>query len=190
MSKNDPYTYTDRCVERLMEIYSQHKNLVIAVDFDDTVYDTHENEFEFERVIGCLKKCNELELDIVMFTASTKDRFPFIWSYMEDTLKVFIQGINKNVIPDFPYGNDGKIFYNILLDDRAGLGQSIEILEETLTKIEESYDEDGMMLNNFRELLNASEPYLQRKKMTPKAECNKLNEVWNKCSKYLNRKNL
>lgn len=183
----DPYFYDKRCVDRLMTIYKQHKNLVIAVDFDDTVYDTHENGFIFPRMIGVLKKCNELELDIVMFTASTKDRFPFIKNYMETELGIEIKGINENIIPDFPYGNDGKIFYNILLDDRAGLGQSINILKTALLDIEEIYNNEDHNAEFLQELLDASRPYLKRKKMTPRAECDKLNKIWNKCYKYLTK---
>lgn len=34
-----------------------------------------------------------------------------------------------------PFGNHGKMYYNILLDDRAGLGQSLDILSQTLENL-------------------------------------------------------
>jgi len=34
----------------------------------------------------------------------------------------------------------------------------------------------------LQELMDASAPYLKRKKMTPRHECNELNRVWAKCN--------
>ena len=48
---------------------------------------------------------------------------------------IVLDSINKNPIP-MPYGNHGKIYYNILLDDRAGLGQAYDTLTELLKMIE------------------------------------------------------
>mgnify|MGYP001594777068 CR=1 FL=1 len=41
----------------------------------------------------------------------------------------------------------------------------------------------------LRELMDACSPYLKRKKMTPRHECNKLNRVWAKCAKHLEKPN-
>jgi hypothetical protein len=63
------------------------------------------------------------------------DRFVFIQEYCKE-IGVEIDCINTNPIP-LKYGNNGcKIFYNILLDDRAGLGQALETLEVLLNKID------------------------------------------------------
>lgn len=44
-----------------------------------------------------------------------------------------IEGININYLPQFK--NSGKIYYNILLDDRAGLETSYNILHKLLNYI-------------------------------------------------------
>lgn len=41
----------------------------------------------------------------------------------------------------------------------------------------------------LRELMDASAPYLRRKKMTPRHECNALNDVWKKCDEHLKNQN-
>ena len=41
----------------------------------------------------------------------------------------------------------------------------------------------------LQELMDASAPYLQRKKMTPRHQCNALNEVWAKCAEKLEKPN-
>jgi hypothetical protein len=38
----------------------------------------------------------------------------------------------------------------------------------------------------LQELMNATAPYLRRKKMTPRHECKELNRVWAKCDAKLN----
>jgi hypothetical protein len=47
---------------------------------------------------------------------------------------ITIASINENPI-DLPFGNNGKIYYNILLDDRAGLGQALDTLNKTIELI-------------------------------------------------------
>lgn len=41
----------------------------------------------------------------------------------------------------------------------------------------------------LRELMDACSPYLKRKKMTPRPECNELNRVWEKCAEHLEKPN-
>ena len=41
----------------------------------------------------------------------------------------------------------------------------------------------------LRELMDACSPYLRRKKMTPRHECNALNDVWAKCAEHLEKQN-
>jgi len=42
----------------------------------------------------------------------------------------------------------------------------------------------------LQELMDACSPYLRRKKMTPRHECNALNEVWAKCAEHLEKQNV
>ena len=41
----------------------------------------------------------------------------------------------------------------------------------------------------LRKLMNASAPYLRRKKMTPRHQCKALNDVWAKCAEHLKKQN-
>ena len=129
----DPYFDEDLCVERLMEMYHKHKSLVIACDFDDTLFDFHKKGFTYPKVIDIIKECQELDFYIVIFTASAKSRHQFILDHCA-TLGIKPHKINENAFPS-PFGNEGKIFYNLLLDDRAGIGEAYRILRKTLDKI-------------------------------------------------------
>lgn len=131
MKYTHPFTYSTQCADRLYQQWLQHPSLIIAVDFDDTVK-PYKGEYDTSEVINILKECQDLGFRIVIFTASEKERFPEIEEYMVSK-GIKIEGINKNLLEDI--GNDGKIYYNLLLCDRAGLGQGLEILKILLTKI-------------------------------------------------------
>lgn len=139
----DTFCQTNNAILRLYQEWEKHKKLMIAVDFDDTVFDFHNRNQEHSMVIEILKKCNDLGFYVTVFTASKPDRYDFIRNYM-DKLSVKIHGINENAV-QLPYGNNGKIYYNILLDDRAGLGQAYTTLMSVieLVKMANAIENDG-----------------------------------------------
>lgn len=131
----NPFEQTSACADRLYKEYKKHPRLIIACDFDDTVFNFHGYpDTDFKRIKNALTECAALDFYIVCFTASQVTRYDFIRKHFSDSMGISLDGINQNVI-ELPYGNNGKIYYNILLDDRAGLGQALDILEKLLTKI-------------------------------------------------------
>jgi hypothetical protein len=138
--KFDPYMNGRVCVDRLMDEYHAHKKLIIAVDFDDTVYDIHSKGFQFPEIWDLLKECKSKGFYIVVFTASAPERYEFITQHFKDN-GIVIDSINKNPI-ELTYGNHGKIYYNILLDDRAGLGQAFSILNIVLQRIRKEIEDN------------------------------------------------
>lgn len=73
----------------------------------------------------------------MLFTACAPSKREFQKNHLKD-LGINIHSVNENPIV-LPFGNHGKIYYNILLDDRAGLGQAVEILIEVIRRIEAGY---------------------------------------------------
>lgn len=119
--------------ERLLEEWKQHGKIIIAVDFDDTIsiYRSDFNKPDIERTIDLLKRVYLTGAYIVVFTACNIDRYEDIQEYCEK-LQIPISAINKTPI-DLPYGKNGaKIYANIFLDDRAGLTEALNTLEEAL----------------------------------------------------------
>ena len=50
----DPYLDADKSVKRLIKDYYTHnENLIVAFDFDNTVYDFHKAGYTFNRAITC-----------------------------------------------------------------------------------------------------------------------------------------
>lgn len=130
----DPYFDTQVCVDRLLTEYRAHKKLIIAVDFDDTVFDFHKAGHEYPEIIDILGRCQGLGFYIVLFTGTKPNEWKKQTDYLEER-GIIVSGINQNPIP-LPFGNHGKMYYNILLDDRAGLGQSYRTLVQVLNQIE------------------------------------------------------
>lgn len=129
---SDKYMSHHKCFVRLMEEYHKYGNLIVALDFDGTINDYHNEGLEFDRVIALIKACNELSFQVVIFTANPDT------DYIEQKcseLGIEICGINKNLVPMFDKSK--KIYYNILLDDRAGLESAFYILADVVTTIKE-----------------------------------------------------
>jgi len=66
--------------------------------------------------------------------------------YMADH-GIKISSINKNPI-DLPFGNHGKIYYNHLLDDRAGLESALKILKSLIDRIQD-FEQGCDLLNSL-----------------------------------------
>lgn len=134
MNKCDPYTYTNHAVSRLKREYEQHGKIIVAFDFDGTVFDFHGEGYIFSRVVNVLQLIEPYAY-LVVYTCSKEERYDFIHQYLEDC------GIPYNSINKIPkrinVPRGGKLYYNILLDDRAGLGQALDILEEFIRMVED-----------------------------------------------------
>jgi hypothetical protein len=131
--EKDKYCDTDACVKRLWDEYVKHRKLIVAFDYDETVFDYHKKGRTYEKVINLLRECQDLDFYLVLFTACDPSQYEDQRNYLRE-LGIEIASINENPI-DLPFGNNGKIYYNILLDDRAGLGQAVDILQTLVTRI-------------------------------------------------------
>ena len=120
-------------LERLEEEWRTYGKIIIACDYDDTISPWKMQNRDFKRVFEVLKVAKETGAFIVIFTACKEDRYPEITNYCLDNGLV-IDGINKTPI-DLPYGNDKKIYANVFIDDRAGLNESLNILEMAMYRI-------------------------------------------------------
>lgn len=116
---------------RLLEEWEEHGKIIIGVDYDDTISPyTFREPKDIERlnwVIQAVINAQKKGAYVVIFTASNPEKFEKILSYCSEK-GIHVDSINKNPIP-LPYGNHGKIYANIFLDDRAGLVEATAILE-------------------------------------------------------------
>lgn len=127
---------TLECIKRLVTDYNKHKNLIIAFDFDNTIYDYHNNGGNYQCVIELLKECSDLGFTMVLFTANENaEKLDFCKMFCAE------RGIRIDYVNESPIMPTRKPYYNILLDDRAGLESAFTALYCAVTVIKSQANE-------------------------------------------------
>ncbi len=128
----DYFLNDQNCVERLFDEWKKYGSLIVAYDYDNTVFDYYNKGFQYTDVIELLKECKRMKFHLTVFTSCNDDRFPEIKQYLSDN-NIPFDGINET--PDFIPFKGRKVYFNILLDDRAGLKSAYEILWKVIYNI-------------------------------------------------------
>lgn len=119
-------THPSFLLSRLIEQYKNQERLIIAYDFDDTVKPYWCSSCE--DVKSVLRLCKDvLNAYFIVYTCNTNhDK---IREYLTEE-EIPFDTINQNA----PFINtshiSGKLFYNVFLEDKAGLGEVVKTLEE------------------------------------------------------------
>ena len=71
----DEYLIPNSSFLRLYNEYKKYKSLVIAYDFDNTVYDFHDKGVTYFRVIELLRKLKQIGCICICFTANKNENF-------------------------------------------------------------------------------------------------------------------
>ena len=135
---NDHYLCYGNYYGRLKDELNKYGKLVVAYDFDDTVYDFHNKGRSYTNIIELLRRLKNLDIAyLVVYTCSEKERYEEIKNYLIEN-NIPFDSINE--LPDeikgkVPSGN--KLYYNVLLDDRAGLDMPYNALSTLCLNIEE-----------------------------------------------------
>ena len=125
----DPFLSDYRAIERLIKDYINHGQLIIAYDYDNTVYDYHKKGYQFNMITDLLREC-EPYAKFIVYTHSNDDRHGEIIEYL-DKNKLPWDTINEGIV--WANGKkEGKLFFNHLLDDRAGLRSAFIILDKAM----------------------------------------------------------
>lgn len=125
-SNKDPYLWPQASFSRLQEEYKKYGSLVIAFDFDGVVFDYHGTGCSYPEMEQLLRKLRAANCFLVCFTAEEDTQK--VRTYLAEH-NIPFDTINEN--PPFFKSDARKIYYNALLDDRAGL---IQVFNE-LTKL-------------------------------------------------------
>lgn len=125
MITNDPYMQHELVVERLITEWNTHGKLVIGLDIDNTVHDYYGKGYTYKKIIGLIRICKEIGAHITVCTCRDESEFSDIRGIL-DTDGIPYDSINEN--PSFITFTGKKPYYNILLDDRAGLSSAYHAL--------------------------------------------------------------
>jgi hypothetical protein len=123
----DYYLNDNNCIERLKNELKSYPYLIVAYNFDNTVYDVHNKGISFNNVIDALRECKNIlcrgKFQLIAITDEHEDSFAKEYLSLNN---IPFDYINTNVPMFNP--KSGKIYYSILLDDRAGLKSSYHYL--------------------------------------------------------------
>ena len=123
----DFYLKNETVVNRLLDEYIKFGSLVIAFDFDDTVYDFHNKGRTYKNIIEILKKLKNINCYLICWTGN--EDLAFVEKYLKEN-EIPFDTINEN--PSFYKSASKKIYANAYLDDRAGLLQTYNDLKKVL----------------------------------------------------------
>lgn len=125
----DRYLNISECTKRLYNEYLKYNNIFVAFDFDNTVFDYHKVGDTFPKVESLLRELKELGITLILFTGNEGDKLVNIVEYCKNN------GYEPTFINENPIMDTRKPYYNILLDDRAGLNDAYQTILLTLNFI-------------------------------------------------------
>lgn len=131
----DKYLKLNSAYNRLWAEYNKYKSLIVAVDFDDTLYDFHKDGGTYFQVQQLIRDLKEIGCFIIIWTGNQNTEF-------------VINYLNENNIP-FDTINDEapaskkllggkfnrKVYANVYIDDRAGLEQVYNDLTKLIENV-------------------------------------------------------
>ena len=114
--------------QRIKDCYREHGSLIIAYDIDDTVRPFRSNDEGCQKVRELLVECKKyLNAEFIVYSANRN--IEAIKEFVEnENLPCDFINQNGTLVPS-SYFNDKKIYFHILLDDKAGLANSYRCLK-------------------------------------------------------------
>ena len=117
-------------VNKLFQAWKEHKEIIICVDFDDTIKANNDISKQIVNdVILTIQDAQKLGAVVILYTCRGTSDYNKIKNYCKQINFNF--DILNPTIP-FKEGYSQKPYCNIMLDDKAGLEQSVLILREAI----------------------------------------------------------
>lgn len=119
----DKYLKPNSAYKRLWAEYNKYGSLVVAVDYDDTLFDFHRTGSSYEMVKQLVRDLHSIGCKIIIWSGS--ENINDIDVYLKEN-NIPYHLINENLLVNGNWvsGKDSrKIYANVYIDDRAGLEQ-------------------------------------------------------------------
>lgn len=121
----DFYLNSSNSFSRLNNEYEKYGSIVVAYDFDDTVYDFHQKGRAYSQVVSLLRELKSINCFLICWTG--QEDIEIVKNYLSEN-QIPFDTINEN--PPFYQSTSRKIYANAYLDDRAGLKQVFDELTD------------------------------------------------------------
>jgi predicted mannosyl-3-phosphoglycerate phosphatase (HAD superfamily) len=130
----DRFLNSDNAFNRLLKEYREHSKLLVAFDFDNTIFDIHNDGDTFPALEQLLKDLKSIGCSLILFTCRTGTELEEAITYCT------VQGYPPDFVNESTmFSNQSvKPFFNMLLDDRAGLKESYEHLTRLVKTVRDN----------------------------------------------------
>jgi hypothetical protein len=131
----DKYLQEDSSYNRLYVEYIKYGSLIVAVDFDDTLYDFHKDGSSYEMVKQLVRELKGIGCYIIIWTGNQD--IDLVVSYLKDN-NVPYDSINDEAPISKKLLGDAiprKVYANVYIDDRAGLFQVYNDLKKLIENV-------------------------------------------------------
>jgi hydroxymethylpyrimidine pyrophosphatase-like HAD family hydrolase len=131
----DKYLKPNSAYERLWAEYNKYGSLIVAVDFDDTLYDFHGTGDSYEMIKQLIRDLHYINCKIIIWSGN--ENIDDVTAYLEEQ-NIPWDLINENLLINGKWasGKDSrKVYANVYLDDRAGLEQVYNDLKKLVNGI-------------------------------------------------------
>lgn len=118
---------------RLVTEWLKNGKIIIACDLDDTIIPYNEEiKDNCKKVVDLILECQKEGIIFLINTARSEYQLVKAKEQVEE-LGIVVHGVNK-MHPEWdkPYGINGKLYANIFLDDRGGIGCCYDTLSNAL----------------------------------------------------------
>jgi len=129
----DRYLKNEEQIQRLVSEWVKYGSLIVAYDFDNTIYDYHKKGDSYKKVMNQLKTLGQMGCTMICFTSCDESRYAEIKTHLKSN---FIPCHGINIDTDVPF-RGRKIYFNVLYDDRAGLGQVYDVMSNVINEIKD-----------------------------------------------------
>lgn len=129
----DPYLDHQQVVARLLNEYHKHGTLCIGFDFDNTIYDYHKTNTIYPALIQLLQRASAANFTMCVYTCNKN--LQLVSDYCTAN-NIRIDYINSSSVTFV--SKPHKPYFNLLLDDRAGLQSAFAALTNVLDILDNS----------------------------------------------------
>ena len=118
----------DILLNQLIDVYEKNGNIIIGLDFDDTIFPFNQSKVNIERCADVVKTVKSIKevVTICLFSVASPQTLVYKAHIMD------LYGIKPDYINESPikkWGECNKPYFNIQLDDKAGLNEALETLK-------------------------------------------------------------
>ena len=118
----------DNFYNRLEYFYEKYGKIILAFDFDDTVYDCRKFGRDYSEIINLIQAMRKYAY-LIVFTSRPESEYHIVETYLKEN-DIPYDVINDDA-PQTPIERRcRKVYYHILLDDKAGLLTSYKALKK------------------------------------------------------------